>query len=195
MSVFYRKAVIIYLFVFVFITSCTTNKFLVIPDEKESYEYIRLKIKYKDSKNKYNGKVLIIKKKDNKKIFLLDPLGRVHFKLIINGEYTTAIYVKKRKYWQGDFLYFIKKIWGMKLDFDNFYNLLIKGIIPETIKNKYYTDIVKNTKDEPKIVEIKDENLILRIKVLKRTKKTGIINFKTNLKKLKRVNLNGFISK
>jgi len=184
-----------FLLVLLFIISCSNYKYKVIPKGKESYDYIKIKVNYKDRTNKYNGKILIIKKGLDKKLFLLDPIGRIQFKLILNDEITTAIFVKKKRYWYGKFIYFIGKIWGMRVRFDKFYKLLSTGEIPIEIKYGYSVEIIKDKNNEPKTIIIKKKDIILKIKILKKAVKSGVIDFKMDLKKFKKANLNELFKK
>ena len=94
-TIFIKHYLLFFLLIIGYI-SCNTYKYKITPENKDTHRMIRLKINYQDSKNKYSGKVIVLKQKNNKKIFILNPLGRVHFKLILNGNSTTAIYVKKK---------------------------------------------------------------------------------------------------
>jgi outer membrane biogenesis lipoprotein LolB len=154
-------------------------------------------VKYSDINNRYSGKILILKQNNSKKIFILNPLGRIYFKLILNGENTTAIYVKKKKYWTGDFNEFIRKIWGISIGFDTLYKFIVFGQAPDN-KNNAYSAKIKTINDEdgkPEIIEIKKNNIYLRFKIIKNEMKKGKINFKTDMNKFHKTELNKLFEK
>jgi len=177
--------------------SCSTYKYKITPENNDIHRLIRLKINYKDSKNKYSGKVIVLKQNNNKKIFILNPLGRVHFKLILNGNITTAIYVKKKKYWTGTFKKFIQKLWSINLSFDEFYSIIISGKISDKLKDKSI-NIKINSRDDnktPKTIVFTRDNTYLKFKVLKNQEKSGKIDFHINKKLIKKVSLRELFEK
>ena len=172
--------------------SCSTYKYKIDPQKKDTHRMIRLKVHYYDGKNKHNGKVIVLKQNKKKKVFILNPLGRVHFKLILNREKTTAIYVKKNIYWDGIFLEFIDRFWGLNLSFEEFYEIIISGKIPDKIKNNdsIKINIIKRENIKPRLIEIRRKKIYLKFKVLKNREKSGRIDFKIDKTKLKRVTFN-----
>ncbi len=176
--------------------SCSTYKYKITPENKDTHRMIRLKINYKDSKNKYSGKVIVLKQNNNKKIFILNPLGRVHFKLILDGDTTTAIYVKKKKYWTGTFKGFIQKLWSINLSFDEFYDIIISGKISEKLKEKSINiKINRDGNKTPKTIVFTKDKTYVKFKILKNQKKSGIIDFHINKKLLKNVSLRELFKK
>ncbi len=188
---------ILLIIIIIFISSCSTYKYKVDSEKNETYNLLRLKVKYSDINNRYSGKILILKQNDSKKIFILNPLGRIYFKLLLRGENTTAIYVKKKKYWTGFFNEFIRKIWGISIEFDILYKIIVFGQTPDN-KNNAYSAKIKTINDEdgkPEIIEIRKNNIYLRFKIIKNEMKKGKINFKTDMGKFYKTELNELFEK
>ena len=181
-------------------TSCSTYQYKITPETKGSHRMIRLKFNYsdKENKNKGSGKVIVIKKDENKKMFILGPpLGRIYFKLILNKEKTTAVYVKKKRYWEGNFQEFMERIWGVGLSFDDFYSIVVSGEIPEVVKSRKAVDISikKAEKGTPETIEIRKNSIYLKLKVLKNQIKSGNIDFNIDKNKLKKSALENLFKK
>jgi len=194
-TIFIKHYLLFFLLIIGYI-SCNTYKYKITPENKDTHRMIRLKINYQDSKNKYSGKVIVLKQKNNKKIFILNPLGRVHFKLILNGNSTTAIYVKKKKYWTGTFKEFIQKLWSINLSFDEFYNIIISGEISDKFKDKSINVIINMDSNKlPKTIVFTKDKTYVKFKILINQEKSGKIDFHINKQLIKKVPLRELFEK
>ncbi len=185
------------LFIIILYMSCSTYKYQISPKNDESHRMIRLKVNYKDNKNKNSAKVIVLLDSNNRKLFVLNPLGRVHFKLILAGESTTAVYIKKKRYWKGIFKNFIEKFWGIDLTFEELINVVLSGKVPDSVKqNKSIKiTIIQNSDKSTKIIEIIRGRVSLKLKILKNKIIKGKVDFSIKKEKLEEVTLERMFEK
>ncbi len=181
--------------------ACSGSKVTVTPDTKSEktnpnqYQQIRLKVQYRDQAQKYSGKITLNRQSEIKKIYFLDPLNQVIFKLLMSGEKTHAVNPRKRRFWQGHFHVFIQRYWNLRLQFEDFYQLIIAGTIPAHLKQRYHVKIERNKSGIPETIQISRKDQWLRLTIRKNRMLDGRLDFLINQKHLSPVDIDQLFEK
>ena len=159
----------------------------VAPDvEGSKYNRVKMKVYYKNKKNKQSGKLLLKYDNNRTKMLLLSPLNQILFELIINREDILLINSKNNKYWQGNFNSFLKRVWNIDLEFKELRLLILEGIEPKNIVDDHLKFKIEKDKDsgKPKIIRINGDNIFIKLKVINKKVRNGKLVFNKDLSKL-----------
>lgn len=166
---------------------CSSFRYDITPD-LEGYKYSRIKMKvyYKSKKNKQSGKLLLKYDNNRTKMLLLSPLNQVLLELIMKGENLLLINSKSKKYWKGDFKYFLKILWNVDLGFKELRLLILEGIEPKNIVDDHLKFKIEKDKvsGKPKIIRINGDNIFIKLKVINKKVRNGKLDFNKDLSNL-----------
>lgn len=186
----------IIIFLFLILQFCTTLKYEVIPDTKKTYNSVKAKIYFKNSDFRFSGKILLKFDNSRDKILFLSPMNQIYFKLIIKGEKTLFINLKKKKYWQGNFNILFKKMSKVNFEYNELKKLILKGDIPENKIKEHGLELSfsrNKISKKPEKIKITGREVLIRLKILDIRKRKGRISFIANLKNLKRTNIDDIL--
>jgi len=145
-----------------------------------------MKVYYKSKKNKQSGKLLLKYDNNRTKMLLLSPLNQVLLELIMKGENLLLINSKSKKYWKGDFKYFLKILWNIDLGFKELRLLILEGIEPKNIVDDHLKFKIEKDKvsGKPKIIRINGDNIFIKLKVINKKVRNGKLDFNKDLSNL-----------
>ena len=182
-----RKFLSILIFALLTFQYCSSFKYDVTPDIGNfQYSRVKMKVYYKNKKNKQSGKLLLKYDNNRTKMLLLSPLNQILFELIINREDILLINSKNNKYWQGNFNSFLKRVWNIDLGFRELRLLILEGIEPENIVDDHLKFKIEKDKGsgKPKIIRINGDNIFVKLKVINKRVRNGKLDFNKDLSKL-----------
>ena len=166
---------------------CSSFKCDVTPNVGGSqYSKVKMKVYYKNKKNKQSGKLLLKYDNNRTKMLLLSPLNQVLLELIMKGENLLLINSKSKKYWKGDFKYFLKRVWNIDLGFRELRLLILEGIEPKNRVEEHLKFKIEKDKGsgKPKIIKITNEDTFIKLKVISKKVRKGKLNFNKDLSNL-----------
>ena len=187
MKLLKRKFLSILIFALLTFQYCSSFKYDVTPDIGDfQYSRVKMKVYYKNKKNKQSGKLLLKYDNNRTKMLLLSPLNQILFELIINREDILLINSKNNKYWQGNFNSFLKRVWNIDLGFRELRLLILEGIEPENIVDDHLKFKIEKDKGsgKPKIIRINGDNIFVKLKVINKRVRNGKLDFNKDLSKL-----------
>ncbi len=187
MKLLKRKFLSILIFALLTFQYCSSFKYDVTPDIGNfQYSRVKMKVYYKNKKNKQSGKLLLKYDNNRTKMLLLSPLNQILFELIINREDILLINSKNNKYWQGNFNSFLKRVWNIDLGFRELRLLILEGIEPENIVDDHLKFKIEKDKGsgKPKIIRINGDNIFVKLKVINKRVRNGKLDFNKDLSKL-----------
>lgn len=156
---------------------------------------VLIRVKVTKDSQKEKVKILLEYNEKGDRLIFLGTLNQVLFETLIYNNKTIIIIPKKKKFWEGTFLEFMKKIWSINIDYPELKNLLLNKIVPEKKagENSFEISIEKAKKKNAtwKIL-ISDKKAKLEFKVYSTKKKTGNINFKRDLGRYQKFHLEEF---
>lgn len=186
MKLLKRKFLSILIFALLTFQYCSSFKYDVTPDvEGSKYNRIKMKVYYNNKKNKKSGKLLLKYDNNKTKMLLLSPLNQVLLELIMKGENLLLINSKSKKYWRGNFNFFLKRVWNIDLGFRELRLLILEGIEPKNIVEEHLKFKIEKDKDsgKPKIIRINDDNIFIKLKVINKRVRNGKLDFNKDLSK------------
>ena len=187
MKLLKRQFLSILIFALLTFQYCYSFKYDVTPDMVDfQYSRVKMKVYYKNKKNKQSGKVLLKYDDNRTKMLLLSPLNQVLLELIMKGENLLLINSKSKKYWKGDFKYFLKRVWDIDLGFKELRLLILEGIEPKNIVEEHLKFKIEKDKGsgKPKIIKITNEDTFIKLKVISKKVRKGKLNFNKDLSNL-----------
>lgn len=187
MKLLKRKFLSILIFALLTFQYCSSFKYDVTPDIGDfQYSRVKMKVYYKNKKNKQSGKLLLKYDNNRTKMLLLSPLNQVLLELIMSEENLLLINSKSKKYWKGDFKYFLKRVWNIDLGFRELRLLILEGIEPENIVDDHLKFKIEKDKGsgKPKIIRINGDNIFVKLKVINKRVRNGKLDFNKDLSKL-----------
>lgn len=158
--------------------ACARPKIRQTPTSGACFQSLSIKFNFSDHQDKQNGRINWRFDKQNSKILFFTPFNQVGLELDVAGESSLLLRPGKKLYWQGDFSLLLKRLWGIDLTLEELKQLLTNGLIPEAkIREKgIVITLETNAKDlAPQIVNIKQSDAILILKVLKKDIRPGSI--------------------
>jgi hypothetical protein len=181
------------------LTGCSRlpYRYDVVPDAASVYYSMAIKVnvRYKDSGQRDNFKILL--KYDNSKdrMLFLSPLNQVYGLLVVDPDREDVLLVntRKKKYWTGPFYLLLQEIWGPGMDFDynEFKGLLVAGVVPaDRLKRRDIKITIEKTSandgetGKPERLTIDAPEVRVRIKVSNRGTGRGRIRFEMDLGRL-----------
>lgn len=187
MKLLERKFLSILIFALLTFQYCSSFKYDVTPDMGDfQYSRVKMKVYYKNKKNKQSGKLLLKYDNNRTKMLLLSPLNQVLLELIMSGESLLLINSKSKKYWKGDFNCFLKIMWNIDLGFKELRLLILEGIEPKNIVEEHLKFKIEKDKGsgKPKIIKITNEDTFIKLKVISKKVRKGKLNFNKDLSNL-----------
>jgi len=181
-----RKFLSILIFALLTFQYCSSFKYDVTPNvEGSQYSKVKIKVYYKNKKNKQSGKLLLKYDNNRTKMLLLSPLNQVLLELIMKGENLLLINSKSKKYWRGNFNSFLKRVWNIDLGFRELRLLILEGIEPKNIVEEHLKFKIEKDKGsgKPKIIRINDDNIFIKLKVINKRVRNGKLDFNKDLSK------------
>jgi len=148
-----------------------------IPSEAY-FQTMSIKFNFSDHQGKHNGRVHWRFDEQHSKILFFTPLNQVGLELDVANEISLLLRPSKKLYWRGDFSYLLNRLWGIDLTLEELKQLLIKGLIPEAkIKEKGIVISLETypKNHSPQIVNIRQSDAILTLKILKKDIRPGNI--------------------
>ncbi len=188
-----RKFIGILIFALLTFQYCSSFRYDVTPDTEDfQYSRVKMKVYYKNGKNKQSGKVLLKYDDNRTKMLFLSPFNQVLLELIMSGENLLLINSKSKKYWKGDFKSFLKIVWNIDLEFEQLKLLLLEGIEPKNIGDEHLKFNIEKDKDsaKPKIIKITNEDIFIKLKVISKKVRKGKLNFNKDLSNLQKSDIN-----
>lgn len=186
MKLLKRKFLSILIFALLTFQYCSSFKYDVTPNvEGSQYSKVKMKVYYKNKKNKQSGKLLLKYDNNRTKMLLLSPLNQVLLELIMKGENLLLINSKSKKYWRGNFNSFLKRVWNIDLGFRELRLLILEGIEPKNIVEEHLEFKIEKDKGsgKPKIIRINDDNIFIKLKVINKRVRNGKLDFNKDLSK------------
>lgn len=159
------------------------------------YNSVLIRAKIIKSTQKDKVKILLKYNKNGDRLIFLGALNQVLFEILIHNSKTIIIISKKKKFWEGQFSQFMEKIWGINVDYPELKNLLLNKVIPEKTIAENSVKISIKKAEKKKIawkVLISDKKTELEFKVYSQKKQIGNINFKRDLSRYQKINLEEF---
>jgi hypothetical protein len=171
---------------------CSRLNYDVRPDNENIYHSLRLKVnvKYKDSGQAENFKILLKYDSARDRMLFLSPLNQVYGVLVVSGENALLVNSKRKEYWRGPFGVLLREIWGKGMDFPyaQFKKLLVAGVIPAAGAGKQSMDIrlePPGGNREPRRIIITTPDVRVRITISDRRTRQGTIRFSAGTKGMK----------
>jgi hypothetical protein len=166
------------LFLMLCCLACVRPRIRQIPAAGACFQTMSIKFNFSDRQGKQNGRIHWRFDAHKAKFLFFTPFNQVGLELDVAGENALVINLKNKMYWQGDFSFLLNRLWGIDLTLQELKQLLTNGLIPETkIKEKGIV-ITLETNDEdlaPQIVNIRQNDVTLILKVLKKEIRPGSI--------------------
>jgi len=184
----FKKHTLSIIIMLIFFSMCSKNPINL--NKKFSYFYKgKLKVYVKTEKKTENFKALVKLSPNKARILVLNPLNIVVFKIIVNGKESILINLKKRSYWSGEFYEIIKRVFNMKLKYNNFFDLIV--FKRNIIKSDFYTKIIKNK------IDLYDNNdlLLMSVKIIRLKKVYSSLVTNVNLNFYNKTELNDLFKK
>jgi hypothetical protein len=148
------------------------------PPVGASFQTMSIKFNFSDLQGKQNGRIHWRFDAYNSKFLFFTPFNQIGLELDVTSEKALLINLKNKIYWQGDFSFLLRRLWGIELTLQELKQLLTMGQIPATrIKDK---EIVISLETNPKvrspqIVNIRQNDAALTLKILKSESRPGHI--------------------
>lgn len=158
--------------------ACVRPKIRQSPPTGAYFQTMSIKFNFSDRQGKQNGRIHWRFDEQHSKILFFTPINQVGLELDVAGETSLLVRPSKKLYWRGDFSFLLHRLWGIDLTLQELKQLLIKGLIPEAkIKEKgIVISLETNRKDQsPQIVNIRQSDAILTLKILKKDIRPGNI--------------------
>jgi hypothetical protein len=137
-----------------------------------------IKFNFSDRQGKQNGRMHWRFDEQYSKMLFFTPVNQVGLELDVDGEKSLLLRPGKKLYWQGDFSFLLRHLWGIELTLRELKELLVQGLIPEAKIKEKGIAIALETDPEtrtPKTVNIKQSDAILTLKILKNETRPGSI--------------------
>jgi hypothetical protein len=158
--------------------ACVKPKIRQTPPSGACFQTMSIKFNFMDRQGKENGRIHWRFDDRQGKFLFFTPLNQVAMELDTDGELALLINFDKKIFWRGDFSFLLNRLWGIDLTLQELKLLLIQGLVPqEKIKGKgIVISLETNPKDQlPQIVNIKQNDASLTLKILKNESRPGNI--------------------
>ena len=199
LSVAHNFILILFICAFLLLVSgCSKLKYDIIPGTNATYHSMNFGVNInfhpegKKSRRKQSFKILLKYDDYRDKMLFLSPLNQVYGQLFIENENVLLINSKEKKYWRGRFQTLINKIWALDLNYAEFKELIVAGIIPpiQDHKNNLQISLEKEEgNDIPKRINIDYNDITLKIKIYDRRSGQGLIDFSPRIEKMQKATI------
>jgi len=158
--------------------ACPRPRIRQMPPNDACFQSMSLKFNFSDRQGKHNGRIHWRFDEQHSKFLFFTPVNQVGLELDVAGETSLLLRPGKKLYWRGDFSFLLRHLWGIELTLQELKQLLVQGLIPEAKIREKGIAVSLETDPEnrsPKIVNIRQSDAILTLKVLKNETRPGTI--------------------
>jgi hypothetical protein len=175
-------------------SGCSRLTYDIEPDQTRVYHTLGIKANVKNKETGKKGSFKILLKYDDtgNKMLFLSPLNQIYGLLVVEGENTTLVNTKKKRYWKGRFNTLLQEIWGMDFEYVEFKRLLVEGVVPEEKLKEKNIDVSIEKDTEGKELErvtIETSEMQVKLKITSRETGKGAIRFGVDLKKMEQAEI------